>query len=341
MSRSATMIGALAAAFAIGWIPGREAAGAAGYCTQTALGANTACGLEARDDYAKAQAICINVSDAVERTACQSEAGVARSEALELCGDQLRARKAVCAAIGEGRYDPDFDPEDFEGEFDDQDDLNRYLPLAIGNRWKFAGGGEIVQIEVLDETKLIEGVTCIVVNDVVTIDGELVEDTDDWFAQAENGDVYYFGEEVKDYESFEGDAPRNPELVSIDGSFKVGRDGDKPGISFKGAPRAGQVYRQEFSLGNAEDMAEVLSTTYRFGSNADLDRGVPRQLADQLCAGDCVVTREFSALDPEAHERKYYAPGIGFFLQVDIATGGVVQLVDCSFDARCARLPAP
>ncbi len=53
------------------------------------------------------------------------------------------------------------------------------------------------------------------------------------------------------------------------------------------------------------------------------------------------MTREFSALDPDAHERKYYAPGIGFFLQVNIATGWVVQLVDCSFDARCARLPAP
>ncbi len=234
---------------------------AASDCTQTANGANTACGFEARDDYAKAQAICINLSNAAEGTDCQSEAGVARSEALALCGEQLQARKEVCAAIGEGRYDPDFDPENFEDDFGDQDELNRYFPLAIGNRWEFAGGGEIVRIEVRGDTKLIEGVTCIVVNDVVTIDGELVEDTDDWFAQAENGDIYYCGEEVKDYESFEGDAPRSPELVSIDGSFKVGRDGDKPGISFKGAPRAGQVYRQEFSLGNAEDMAEVLSTT--------------------------------------------------------------------------------
>jgi len=79
MSRAATTIGVLAAAIAIGWVPSREAAGAAGYCTQTATGANTACGLEARDDYAKAQAICINLSNAAERTACQAEAGSIRS----------------------------------------------------------------------------------------------------------------------------------------------------------------------------------------------------------------------------------------------------------------------
>ncbi len=165
MSRSAMTIGALALALAIGWIPSREAAGAASYCTQTATSAYSACGLEARDDYAKAQAICINESNAAERAECQSEAGAARNEANALCGEQLQARKQVCAAIGESRYDPDLDPENFEDDFDDEDDLNRYLPLAIGNRWEFAGGGEIVRIEVLDETKQIDGVTCIVVED--------------------------------------------------------------------------------------------------------------------------------------------------------------------------------
>lgn len=43
---------------------------------------------------------------------------------------------------------------------------------------------------VLSKTKLIEGVTCIVVNDKVSENGFLVEDTDDWFAQARDGDVY-------------------------------------------------------------------------------------------------------------------------------------------------------
>jgi len=32
------------------------------------------------------------------------------------------------------------------------------------------------------------------------------------------------------------DRPRKPELVSIDGSFKAGREGDKPGIIFSAVP---------------------------------------------------------------------------------------------------------
>jgi hypothetical protein len=40
-------------------------------------------------------------------------------------------------------------------------------------------------------------------------------------------------------------------------------------------------------------------------------------------------------------ERKYYAAGIGFFLEVKPDTGEVVQLVGCNYDPRCARLPQP
>jgi len=53
------------------------------------------------------------------------------------------------------------------------------------------------------------------------------------------------------------------------------------------------------------------------------------------------VTRNFSLLEPGVSSRKYYASGIGFFLEVNPATGEVLQLVDCSFDSRCADLPVP
>ncbi|MGH8652638.1 MAG: hypothetical protein ACREYE_10925 [Gammaproteobacteria bacterium] len=194
----------------------------------------------------------------------------------------------------------------------------------------------------MEETKLIAGVTCIVVQDKVTSDGDLAEDTDDWFAQAKNGDVYYCGEEVKDFETFDEDDPRLPELVSIDGSFKQGRAGDKGGIFFRASPTQGEVYRQEFSAGNAEDVAEVLSATYPFGNDDQLDQFVPQKLAELLCSGgDCVVTKEFAAHEPGVFARKYYAPGIGFFLEVKPDTGEVVQLVNCSFDDRCKDLPQP
>ena len=156
-----------------------------------------------------------------------------------------------------------------------------------------------------------------------------------------DGTVWYCGEEVKDYESVDGDDPRRPELVSIDGSFKTGRDGDKPGVIFQASPSPGESYLEEFSLGNAEDVTDVLSTTYGFGADAELDRFVPPALAQLLCAGDCVVTRNYSLLEPGVSARKYYARDVGFFLEVSPDTGEVTQLVGCNVDPRCASLPTP
>jgi hypothetical protein len=316
--------------------------GQAGFCSGTATLLFHSCGFEAQDDFFKEQAICLNVSDNTERTQCFADTITAQNENQQLCRAQLTARRNVCKSLGENRYDPTFNPALFDTNFRRLTNPNPYFPLTIGNTWEYAGEGETISIEILNETKLIDGVTCLVVRDRVTVDDELVEDTDDWFAQAKNGDVYYCGEEVKDFESFDGDKPRLPELVSIDGSFKVGRDGDKPGILFPRVSTVGKVRRLEFSVANAEDVVEVLSTTYRFGSNPTLDQFVPRQLAERLCsAGNCVVTKDFTPLSPGVFERKYYARGIGFFLEVKPDTGEAVQLVNCNFDARCNGLPTP
>jgi hypothetical protein len=106
----------------------------------------------------------------------------------------------------------------------------------------------------------------------------------------------------------------------------------------------GAVYRQEFSAGNAEDAVRVLSATYSFGSEPDLDEFMPPELAELLCsASDCVVTGEFSPMHPslDGFALKYYARGIGVFLEVVPVTGETVQLVDCNYDSRCDDLPKP
>jgi hypothetical protein len=54
-----------------------------------------------------------------------------------------------------------------------------------------------------------------------------------------------------------------------------------------------------------------------------------------------VVTKNFSLLEPGVFARKYYARGIGFFLEVNPSTGEILQLVNCNFDPRCANLPSP
>ncbi len=253
--------------------------------------------------------------------------------------EQRAGRLDACRLLGEARYDPDLDPSDFDDPRHPSQP-NPYFPLTVGSRWLYRGGAEADSVEVVDETKLIEGITCAVVRDQVTTDGLVTEKTDDWYAAAKDGTVWYFGEEVKTYESFAGDHPRRPELVSIDGSFKAGRDGDKPGVIFEGSPEKGDAYLEEFSLANAEDLALILATDYAFGKHPDLDKAVPKSLADRYCGGgDCVVTKNTSLLEPGLVERKYYSPGVGLFLETNPDTGEVLQLVGCNVDSRCPPLP--
>ena len=310
------------------------------HCSSTARAVFHACEDEADADALVAAGKCMNVGDDAARRECFDEVRANRDESVRLCREQRNARLSLCRELGEARYEPDFDPARFDADPGHPTSPNPYFPLAVGNRWEF-GGAETIEIEVLDERKLIEGVTCIAVSDRVSDEGVVVEDTDDWFAQAVNGDVYYAGEQTREFETFAGDVPPKPELVSIEGSFKAGREGDKPGIAFFASPEVGKLYRQEFSLGNAEDVARILSTTYSFGDDADLDRFVPQELAEALCEGDCIVVEEFTPIEPGAIGRKYYAAGIGVFLEVDPASGETVQLVGCNFDARCDSLPEP
>jgi hypothetical protein len=309
-------------------------------CTQTASAQLAACRSEVKDDYFSARARCLNEADPTARAACFDEARAERSEASEECGEQREARRELCSELGEAPYDPSFDPADFDPDFGAA--RNPFLPLVAGNRWVYADEGASVSVEVLPETKSIEGVPCVVVRDVAEEDGVVVEDTDDWFGERLDGTIDYCGEISQNFELFLGDVPELPELVDVDGSWKAGRDGARSGTLFPGAPAVGQVYRQEWAPGDAEDAARVLSTSYAFGADPGLDASVPQALAEHLCAqGDCVVTAEFTPLEPDALERKYYARSIGLFLEVDVESGDAVPLVECNVDPLCESLPTP
>jgi len=310
-----------------------------GTCTDTARALLHACRNEVKDDLWEAIAVCLNVSDDEQNAECMTEADDERKEAFQECGEQFHARRELCDLLGEDPYEPDFDPRNFDDDFTRLTRPNVHFPLAIGNTWHYAGGDETVTVQVLPTTKRIEGVTCIVVNDVVKKDGAIIEDTDDWIAQAKDGSVHYCGELARDFEYFEGDDPGEAELVEIEGSFKAGRDGARSGVLMLAMPQVGVAYRQEWAVGDAEDAAQVLSTTYSFGADPDLDRFVPQALAELLCHDDCVVTRDFTPLEPGTEERKYYAPGVGLFLEVDVESGDTLELENCNFAAVCGLLP--
>jgi hypothetical protein len=275
-------------------------------CSRSASFAVLACRHETMDDYFRSVAVCEHLPDTAERRECKLDARRARGEDLAACAEQRKARFDLCALTGENRYAPDFDPANFvdPNEIGDSVEPNPFFPLVVGNEWVYDDGEETTRVVVTDKIKRIEGVPCRVVNDVVSIDGVPVEDTNDWVAQDLEGNVWYCGEEVKDYETFEDDDPVELELVSIDGSFKAGRDGALPGIWVLAAPQVGDAYRQEADIGNAEDAVEVLSITG--------DETVP----GASCAGNCLVTREFTPLEPGFDARNFYAPGIGAILEI-------------------------
>ena len=148
-------------------------------------------------------------------------------------------------------------------------------PLMINNTWrpmvpetsqvyqmKTEDGGEIIVVEVLDETRMVDGVLSRVVRDRVFEDGLLIEDTEDWFAQDDSGNIWYLGEEVINYEYDDDD-----EVIETneDGSWESGKDVADvgsiavAGILIKAVPIVGDSYQQEFYEGEAEDIGQIIS----------------------------------------------------------------------------------
>lgn len=248
--------------------------------------------------------------------------------ALAACGDNddptsepVEAREARAApeareAPETGAADPVIDPGDggdYQVELDPADFVaaidNPFLPFVPGSRWVYEStdGVERIEIEVLSETREVLGIAATIVRDRVFEEGELVEDTFDWYAQDRDGNVWYLGEDSSELE--------DGAVVSSAGSWEAGVDGAQPGILILADPTVGRAYRQEFYGGEAEDLAEVLqldgSETVPFGSFAEL-----------------LVIREWTPLEPEVIENKYYAAGVGVVLELKVAgESGRVELV--------------
>ncbi len=207
----------------------------------------------------------------------------------------------------EETYSVVIDPASFVSKID-----NPYYPLLPGTTFIYEGktedGLEHTETTVSNETKEILGVTCIVVKDSVTVDGQLAEETFDWYAQDKDGNVWYFGEDSKEYE--------NGEVVSTKGSWEAGVDGAQPGIIMKANPQIGESYRQEYYRGEAEDMADVISLTE--------SASVPFGSFDNL-----LVTKEWTPLEPDIVANKYYKNGVGLILEESVKGGsGRVELID-------------
>jgi hypothetical protein len=82
----------------------------------------------------------------------------------------------------------------------------------------------------------------------------------------------------------------------------------------KANTQVGDIYRQEFAPGSAEDMAEVIGLNESVSVNS-------------VTYNNCLKTQEFSPLEPDVFEHKFYAPGVGNIQTVDVESGQHLDLV--------------
>lgn len=198
-----------------------------------------------------------------------------------------------------GDYRPELDPADFVERVD-----HPYRALEPGTRWVYEGVSdgehERTEVVVTSERREILGISAVVVRDTTSVGDERVAESLDAYAQDREGNVWFLGEDSKDYE--------NGEVVCTAGSWEAGVDGAQPGIVMPAQPTVGDAYRQQHVAGAAEDMARIerLGATHTIG------------LGDY---SDVLVIEEWTPLEPDVTEEKYYAPGVGKIYEIQTAGG--------------------
>ncbi len=190
----------------------------------------------------------------------------------------------------------EFDPDDF----DDPTNIdNEWFPMKPGTQWTYEGFTEDsgltvphrIEFTVTDLTKEIEGVRTVVawVNDYS--EGQLVEAELAFYAQDDEGTVWYLGEYPEEYENehFAG-AP----------AWIAGLKGAKAGIKMQAEPQAGTPsYSQGWGPAvNWTDYAQV----DQVGHETCVPVG---------CYEDVLVIAESSLAETDAFQLKYYARGVG------------------------------
>jgi hypothetical protein len=183
---------------------------------------------------------------------------------------------------------------------------NPYWPMHVGSRWVYRetdaqGARQKIVVTVTDRTKLVaSGVTGRIVHDRATEDGQIVEDTFDYYAQDAAGNIWYLGEDTTEYE--------NGKPVSKEGSWEAGVDGAQAGIVMLAHPKVGRRYREERYPRHAMDGAKVLSRS----EQAQVPFGHFRHV---------LLTKNFNPLEPRMLEYKLYARGVGPVLEVAVSGG--------------------
>ncbi len=210
------------------------------------------------------------------------------------------------------QIDSSYKPDIIAANFTNSTNItNPYYPATPGKKYIYEGqtdeGLERVEELRLTDTRIIMGITCIIVNFKGYLNGKLIEEAWDWYAQDKDGNLWYFGETVDNYNA-------NGTLIDHGGSWEAGVDGAQPGMIMPANPQTGMKYREEYYFGHAEDEAEIIAT----GLSETISLGT---------YGSCIKTKNWTILEPDALENKIYAPGIGLIKEINIPDKYEITLV--------------
>jgi hypothetical protein len=174
------------------------------------------------------------------------------------------------------------------------------------------------EVTLLPETRIIqwEGqrVETLVSQYNAFLDGRIEEVAYDYYAQADDGSVWYFGEDVFDF--------RAGAIVVTEGTWLAGRDGPAAMI-MPADPQVGDVYRTENAPGFVFEEVTVRSTDETLdGPVGPIQGGM---LADELHSDGKT-------------EQKVFAPGYGEFYT---AGGGDVEALALAVPTDAATGPLP
>jgi hypothetical protein len=200
----------------------------------------------------------------------------------------------VCAACGATNHVAAPAKTRFSARVD-----NPWFPLRTGSVARYRGAKDgkpsIDIVRVTAKTRRIRGARCVAVDDRLYLAGRLEERTTDWYSQDDRGNVWYFGENTAELD-------RKGRVTSTEGSWLTGRDGAKAGIFMPAHPRVGQSARQEYLKGQADDHFQILDVATRVR--------VPF-----VTTSRALLTKEWTPLEPDVLDHKYYVRGIGTVLE--------------------------
>ena len=128
------------------------------------------------------------------------------------------------------------------------------LKIFIGEEIDPETGEKIalrIEERVLTRSEQVAGVPVTVVKVDDYYNGELGKTTEDYFAQAPDGTVYYLGERVNEFQ--------DGQVVGHEGAWLTEPNGSPPGIFMPPAPTVGSTFKQEQVPGIAEAQSKVVA----------------------------------------------------------------------------------